>query len=385
MKKLLNLSKKRKITIVAIIVLAVAAIILAKGMLGGPSTAMTEATAVKQDLTKYYSFSGNVESSDVQYVVSTTNEPVKKFSVKEGDQVKAGDLLYEINSNTIQSTLTTASTTLSNAKTSYASSKLDYERKQELYAMGGIALAELQTAKDSLTSAQNQVTQAQASYSQAQKQYDDTKCYAEVSGEVSKIYVDENESITQGTSIMDIVNYDNLEINVKVDEYDLSAISQGMEVEVYIESSNKTVTGTISEIARGASVTNGVSYFNTTVTLPKDTSIRVGLSAEVKAATQSAKDAVTVPVKAITYEGSNAYVQQYDDKGNIEKVPVTVGINNGIDVEIKKDLKEGDVVVYSNDAGSTQNASFGGPRDNQNTSNSNDNQTGGSAETGGTQ
>ena len=360
MKKLSNISKKRKIIIAIAGVLVIVGIIIARSMLAGPSAAMTEVKAVRQDLTKYYSFSGNIESADVQNVVSTTNEPVKKFYVREGDKVQKGDLLYEVDSNTIQSTLTTASASISNAKTTYAADKLDYERKKDLYANGGISLEVLETAKDALSIAQNQVTEAQASYSQAQSQYDDTKCYAEVSGEVSKIYVKENDSITQGTSIMDIVNYNNLEVSIKVDEYDLSAISEGMAAEVDLEAIGKTVTGTISEIARGASVVNGVSYFETTVTLPQDSALRVGLSAEVKVVTESVKNAVTVPVKAITYEGAKAYVQQYSDKGDLEKVPVTVGISNGIDTEIKKGLKSGDTVVYTDTAAASATSAIGG-------------------------
>ncbi|HWQ79288.1 MAG TPA: efflux RND transporter periplasmic adaptor subunit [Anaerovoracaceae bacterium] len=358
MKKLFHFSKKRKIITLILGIVIVGGIVVVKSLLGGPSAAMSEAAAVKQDLAKYYSFSGNVESSDVQNVVSTTNEPVKKFYVKEGDKVQAGDLLYEVDSNTIQSTMTTASTSLSNAKTAYASNKLDYERKKELYDLGGIALQELEAARDALSNTQNQVTQAQASYSQAQRQYADTKCYAEVAGEISKIYVNENDSVTQGTRILDIVNYDNLEVNIKVDEYDLSAISEGMDAEVYLEATGKTVIGTISEIARGASVENGVSYFETTVTLPGDTSLRVGLSAEVRVVTESAKDAVTLPVKAILYEGANSYVQRYDENGKLQKVPVTVGISNGVDIEMKEGVKEGDTVVYANIA-SSQDMPFG--------------------------
>lgn len=360
MGKILNLSRKKKFVVVIVLILVIiVGIFIVKGLLSGPSTAMIEATAVKQDLAKYYSFSGNVESGDVQYVTSKTNEPVKKFYVEEGDKVKVGDLLYEVDSNTIQSTLTTASTSLSNAKINYDASKLDYERKQELYNIGGVTLQELETANDSLTSAQNQVTQAQASYDQAQKQYEDTRCYAEVSGEVSKIYLDENKSIIQGASIMDIINYENLEIKIKVDEYDLSAISEGMNAEVYIEAIGKTITGTISEIAQGASVENGVSYFETTVTLPIDRSIRVGLSAEVKVVTQSANDAITVPVNAVINVGKESFVQRYNNKGDLEKISVTVGINNGIDMEIKRGLNEGDTVVYTSTSDSSENTTFG--------------------------
>lgn len=361
MKKLFNGSKKKKILIIVIGILVLAGAILSRNILGGPEATLAEAIAIRQDLTEYYSFSGNIESSDVQSVMSTTNEPVKKFYVAEGDHVNVGDLLYEIDSNTIQSTLTSASTSLSNAKISYASKQLDYERKQQLYEIGGVTLQELELAKNALDTAKNSVTEAQEYYAQAQNQYEDTMCFAEVSGEVSELYVNENDSITQGTLIMDVMNFDNLEINVKVDEYDLSAVSEGMEVEVYIEAIDKTVIGSISEIARSASVSNGVSYFETTVTLPKDPDLRVGLSAEVKVVTESAKDAVTVPIEAIQYEGSGSYVQSYNDNRKLELIPVTVGINNGTDIEITKGLSEGDSVYYSRDTESQEASLFSGP------------------------
>ncbi|MDD2190421.1 MAG: efflux RND transporter periplasmic adaptor subunit [Eubacteriales bacterium] len=361
MKEILKFGKKRKIAAAIVAVVLIAGIVIVKGMLVSSDAAMTEAAAIKQDLTKYYSFSGNIEPSDVQYVVATSNEPVKTFYVKEGDKVQVGDLLYEIDSNTMQSTMTTANMNLSNAKTNYSANKLDYERKKSLYEIGGVTLEELQSAQNALSSAQNQVTQTQANYQQAQKQYEDTRCYAEVSGEISKIYVDENDSINQGASIMDIVNYDNLEISIKIDEYDLSEVSEGMEAEVSIEAIGKTVIGTISAIARGASVENGVSYFDTTVTLPQDSDIRVGLSAEVKIITQSAKGAVTVPIMAVTYNGANAYVKRYDDSGSLENVQVIVGINNGTDIEIKNGLNEGDKIAYINTSSSDNSQMGAGP------------------------
>ena len=160
---------------------------------------------------------------------------------------------------------------------------------------------------------------------------------------------------------MDLVNYDSLEISIKVDEYDLSEITEGMDAEVSIEAIGKTVTGTISEIARGASVENGVSYFETTVSLPQDADLRVGLSAEVKVVTASAKDAVTVPVSAVIYNGAKAYVQKYNGSGSLENTEVTVGINNGTDIEIKSGLAEGDKISYVSTSTSDSNQMGGGP------------------------
>lgn len=338
--------KKIKVLIAAAGMALLLGIIVAPAMMKDSNVNLMEAAAVKQDIVKYYSFSGNIESGDVQNVLSTTNKPVKKFYVKENDQVQKGDLLYEVDSDSAQSALTSTETALANAKTTLASSKLSYERNQSLYSTGDVSLLELETARDNYSKAQTAVTDAESRMSQAQKELEDTKYYAEVPGTVSEIYVDENDSITQGAKIMDIINYDDLEVKVKVDEYDLSAVSVGTEAEVYFEAVNKTVPGTVSKISRGASVEKGVSYFETTLTLPKDDELRVGLSAEVKVVAESASQAITIPVEAILYEGTTPYVQRYNDAGKLEKVYVNVGISDGKNVEIKDSLNEGDRVAY---------------------------------------
>jgi RND family efflux transporter MFP subunit len=345
-------NKKIKILIAVAVVALLLGIIIVPTMAKDSNANLTEAVAVKQDIVKYYSFSGNIESSDVQNVLSTTNKPVKKFYVKEGNQIQKGDLLYEVDNDSAQSTLTSANTTLADAKTTLAAKKSSYERSQSLYGTGDVSLLELETARDEYNKAQNAITDAQSRLSQAEKELEDTKYYAEVSGEISKIYVNENDSVTQGTQIMDIINYDDLEVNVKVDEYDLFAVSVGMEAEVYFEAMEKTVSGTVTEISRGASVVNGVSYFETTLSLPKDDELRVGLSAEVKVAAESASQAITIPVEAVLYEGTTPYVQRHNDAGNLEKVYVTVGISDGSNVEIKEGLSEGDRVSYVPNVGS---------------------------------
>lgn len=344
--------KKIIIGVLAVVIILLAVFIFMRLHSGGAS-AMAEVSASRQDIVTYYSFTGNIQSHDVQYVQAISNEPVKKFYVKEGQNVQEGDILYEVDSNTIQSTLTQASANLANANEEYDAAKLNSERMQSLYDEGGVSHQDLETANKSLLAAQNQVTQATANMQQAQNQYRDTLRYAEVSGEVSKIYVKENESLNMGTSIMDIVDYDNLEVEIKVDEYDLSAITVGKEADVQIAALGKRLKGTVSEIAREASVENGVSYFVATVVLPKDDDLRIGLTADIKIITQKAENVVAVPMAAVSYDISGAYVQDHGPDGKIERKDVTVGINDGRLIEIRDGVSEGDMVLISETAASS--------------------------------
>lgn len=343
-KKTKGFLKNKKI-LVGVVAVIVIIIIVLLTQCDGPSLAFKEATAERQDLITYYNFSGNVESHDVQYVRAKSSESITRLYVKEGDRVNAGDLLYEIDSDYIQSSRTQAQTSLANANTEYSSAKANLDRMRELFDAGAVSRVEMENAENSFSRAQNQVTQANAALDQVASQYDDTRGYAEINGEVSKIYVKENETLVMGSSIMDIMDFDNLEVNVKVDEYDLSSISVGQEVDIALEALGLNLTGTINEIAREATVEMGVSYFLTTVGLPKDDALRVGLSAEVRVVSQSAENVITVPVAAVTFEEGIGYVQFYNDKKELERKTVVVGINDGKFIEISEGVEEGEIVL----------------------------------------
>jgi len=345
-----------------------------------------EEVAKTQDISTYYSFDGNISAKDSQEVVSKTNLSVKKFYVKEENIVNVGDLLFELDDSNINSSIDQAAASVELAKINYDvavgtskdqqtiqttnaleaaqaafdSAKLNLDRVQELYEIEAASLVELEQAQTSfknaqmqlklaqnnydnleinlnnnIRTAQEQLNQAKAALSSIQKQAKDSRVLAEVSGEVSDIHVVENESIVMGMPIMDIVNYDNLEVILKIDEYDLASISLGGQAEVTISSIGESVKGTITDISRQAIVANGVSYFEVTISLESNENLRVGLTSEVKILKESAENATTISMKALQFNDENLpFVYYYDEEGKVAFKQVEVGINDGMVVEI---------------------------------------------------
>lgn len=387
---------KKKIIIISLVLIIAAAIGLAS--MNRPKGGIyTEEVAKTQDITTYFSFSGNIEAKDKQEVFSKNTLSIKKLHIEEGDIVSEGDLLYELDSSSISSNLEQAKASINiavinyektqttgleqqmeqvknallTAQLSFDSVVLNLDRTKELFEGGGIAKVELekaQTAYDnaliSLESAQKnydlteksanqnirtakeQLNQAKASYSLIEKQLDDTKIYAETSGEIDEIYVEENDSLTMGSKILDIVNYDDLEVTVKVDEYDLAAVTIGKEAEVTISAINKEVAGTVSDISRQAVVVNEVSYFPTTITLKNDEDLRVGMSVEIKVLNNNEKNVTTISMKALQFDNENKpFVYYHDVEGNVVTKYVTVGVNNGIIVQIIEGIKSGETIL----------------------------------------
>lgn len=170
---------------------------------------------------------------------------------------------------------------------------------------------------------------------------------AKIDGEITNLKAEESGSYMAGVTLMEIVDYNHLEISVKADEYDVSALEAGKQATAYIGALDKELTGTISSISKEGQVVNGVTYFTAALDLPQDDRLRVGMSAEVKLVSGSVTGAVTLPMAAIQFDDSNRpYVFKADEKGNPVKSDITVGINDGTTAEIQSGVADGDTILY---------------------------------------
>lgn len=174
------------------------------------------------------------------------------------------------------------------------------------------------------------------------------KIKAEISGEVSEILVNEDIKYTTGTQLATIVNYDALQVEIKVDEYESDSIKIGDKVDVYINALDKTVEGKIVNLSKIANIENGISYFKGVVEIEDTADILIGMSVEVKAVKDDVKEVKTISMNALEFDSENQpYVHVKNSKGEIVEKSVTVGVNDGSVVEIKSGLKDSDVILYS--------------------------------------
>lgn len=176
---------------------------------------------------------------------------------------------------------------------------------------------------------------------------------AEIDGEVTKLYVEESSPVAAGSQLIDLVNYDDLQVTVKVDEYDVKALQEGKQVTVSIGAlDDKEVSGTISKVSRQAVVANGLSYFTASVDLEQDPDILVGMSAEVEMVNQQVSGVVTLDMEALQFDAYNhPYVYYRNEQGKVDTKTVEVGINDGNTVEITEGLQEEETVLVPKKSG----------------------------------
>ncbi|MFH5836274.1 HlyD family efflux transporter periplasmic adaptor subunit [Proteiniclasticum sp. C24MP] len=141
-----------------------------------------------------------------------------------------------------------------------------------------------------------------------------------IEGEITEVFVKENESVSPGTKLVSIVDYSALEVVVKVDEFELDAVTEGKEVVVRVNALNKDYKGTVESLSKEGTVMNGVTYFMAVVQLDYDDALKVGMSTEVTLLKEEVKGAVTLPMTAIKFHDDNTpYVLKMGPEGTTVK------------------------------------------------------------------
>ena len=183
---------------------------------------------------------------------------------------------------------------------------------------------------------------------------------SKINGEVAGISVEENAQVMVGTTLLEIVDYNDLEIKVKVDEYDISALTTGKTATVKIGAIDKEIKGTISSLSKEGQVVSGITYFMAAIDLEKDEGLKIGMSAEITLLRNEATGVVTLPMAAISFDyNNNPYVFKQDKNGKTVKIAITTGINDGTTAEVKSGVLSGETILYTRASTSTTNMGFG--------------------------
>ncbi|GKU84359.1 efflux RND transporter periplasmic adaptor subunit [Niallia sp. NCCP-28] len=176
-------------------------------------------------------------------------------------------------------------------------------------------------------------------------------------GEIISLNAEEDGTVSMGTEVVGITDYENLEMVVNVDELDISKVKVGQKATVSVSAlDDKEFTGKVTSVAKEANSdsSSSTAKYAVTVKITKSTGLLVGMTAEATITTNSKADVVTVPVEAVQKENDEYYVlvpsgSTTSEDGATEtsttKQTVEVGLENEDVAEITSGLDEGTTVV----------------------------------------
>ena len=148
---------------------------------------------------------GQVRANIVQ-IAPRVSGPIIRVAVRDNQQVKQGDLLFEIDPNDFQAQVGIAAGHVENAKATFTQQQQNLQRQTELYRTHVNALQDFQNAQDSFASTQAQLASAQASLELAKLHLTYTKVLAPVDGYVTNMNTSPGTYVTAGVQLMALVD-----------------------------------------------------------------------------------------------------------------------------------------------------------------------------------
>lgn len=174
---------------------------------------------------------------------------------------------------------------------------------------------------------------------------------AEFAGTVNDVLVEAGDEVRSGSQLVQLVDFTNMKVTMRVDEYDISDVYVGQSCQVTFTALEKTFDSTITHINRLSQSAGSVAYYTVTASVEVTDDVLPGMQVSVRIPREEATDVVLLKMDALSFERDNsAYVYTKDNAGELQKTPVEVGVDNGNYVEIKSGLNEGDTVYVEAEA-----------------------------------
>lgn len=338
-------NKKGIIIGITIAILALAGIALVIFGRGEQAIAVTVEEVSKRTITQTVSAVGKIQPETEVKISSQTSGEVIFLGVKEGERVKARQLLARINPDIVETQLEQVKASVEAAKIDIdarASEKEratnDFYRAKELFDKKFISKQEFDNYKASYDLAMSSYRAAMARYEQAKatlRQFERslarTSIYSPIDGVVTSLSVELGEKVVgtemmMGTEMMRISDLNVMNAAVDVDENDIVYLKLGDTAYVELDAiPDRKFKGVVLEISHSAKVSslgtqNEVTNFEVKIRLlEQDARFRPGMSCNVEIQTETRANVLSVPLQSVTIRdlGMNSFDE--DEAGPDEK------------------------------------------------------------------
>ncbi len=337
------------------------------------------ATAEKCNISTTITATGTIEPVTKVDVGTQVSGIVSKLYVDYNSEVKAGQVIAELDKSNLTSELNSAKANLNSAKANLASmetelkyQKDNYQRQKTLHEKGLISDDAYDQAYKSYmqaTQSVNQQRQAVVTQSENVKKATTNLGYATITspidGVVLKKEVEEGQTVASAfnTPTLFTIAKDLTDMRViaKVDEADIGNVTMGQRVEFTVDAFPEDVfNGEVTQVRQEATTESNVVTYEVVISAPNaDLKLKPGLTANVTIYTQEKNDVCAIPSKALkfapnpdmlkpeeTIQDSQAKTKVWVKEGNTFKaIPVQTGVTNGALTEIVAGLKVGQEIV----------------------------------------
>ncbi len=287
-------------------------------------------SVVRQSLVLGVPVSGSLRATESAMVKARVAGELQGLTVREGDSVRAGQVLARIDATESQARLRQAQQQADAAKAQVDINQRTVANNQALVNQGFISPTALVTSQSSLESAQSTHRAAQAAADVARKSLDDTVLRSPITGQVSQRLAQPGERMPVDGRVLEIVDLSRLELEALLSPADSLAVRVGQQARLQIEGSAEPVVATVARINPSAQAgSRTVPVYLAIAQNRGAPALRQGLFVQGLLDTGRA-DVLAVPLDAVRTDKPAPYIQAVRD-GKVAYLAVKTGARAVVD------------------------------------------------------
>ena len=306
---------------------------------------------------------GSIEPRDEILVKPNMNGIISELNHLPGDFVQEGELIAKIQMVPDVAMVQSAASRVDAARVDLKRTEEVYKRDKSLYDQQILAkeayetsLANYRRAKIEYSSAVEQLDITRTGSSASTSKRNNTLVFATVTGTILEQPVKVGSRVTmannfsEGTTVVSIADLTDLLFIGNVNESDVNNVTVGSPVTIHVGAlKDKTYHAVVEYVSPKGKDTSGTILFEVKAAISGDdlSALKAGFSSNAEVEMAHKTGVLTIPEATVTYEGDKSFVFVKGSKGQYEKKEVTLGLSDGIKVEVLSGLT-GDETLRGN-------------------------------------
>ena len=319
-----------------------------------------EFTASKQDIARTTVLTGKIVPRNEVNIKPQINGIIAEIFKEAGQTVQKGEVIARLTVIPDMNSLSAAQSRVRLSEINLKQAQTNFDREKALFEKNLISAEEYEKVEQQLNQAKEEYSASQESLevirdgvSSKNATSSSTLIRSTITGLILDIPVKVGNSVIQantlndGTTVATVANMSDLIFEGQIDETEVGLLSEGMPLTITIGAlRDYTFDANLEYISPKAVESNGANQFKVKAAVKVDSehTIRSGYSANAQIELEKMEGVLSVPESTLEFIKEESYVYTKQEDGTYKQVKVTTGLSDGVNIEIKNGVKEGDVV-----------------------------------------